>query len=188
MEEDILAFARTVDDKYTEWKELRNVFNSMPTWVCCTDSWIPIALIPVSAARRTASDCKSYGQWRLSGYECYGIIYKSSSFTCHMALELLLKKDYYIQCPRLTMFSNTDSHHPDTLFSLCLTTNSDQVFPCKSCCRENTIWSEVRFGSKLYEWSDFFILQRYQRFSQADFLCISSLWHVDFRFSFCTVK
>lgn len=82
------------------------------------------------------------------GYECYGIIYKSSPFTCHMALELLLNKDYYIECPRLTTFSNTYSHHPDTL---------------------------VHFGSKSYEWSDFFIYWRYQCFSQAYFLCVSSL-------------
>lgn len=73
-----------------------------------------------------------------------------------MALELLLNMDFYIQHPRLTSFSNTDSHHPDKLFSLCLTTNSDQVFHDKSCSREEAILFEARVASKSYEWSGFF--------------------------------
>ena len=54
------------------------------------------------------------------------------------------------------LVSNTDSHHPDTLFSLCLTTNSDQVFHDKSRSREEAILSEARVASKSYEWSGFF--------------------------------
>lgn len=73
-----------------------------------------------------------------------------------VALELLLNMDFYIQHPRLTSFSNTDSHHHDTLFSLCLTTNSDQVFHDKSRSREEAILSEARVASKSYEWSGFF--------------------------------
>ena len=73
-----------------------------------------------------------------------------------VALELLLNMDFYIQHPRLTSYSNTDSHHHDTLFSLCLTTNSDQVFRDKSHSREEAILSEARVASKSYEWSGFF--------------------------------
>ena len=47
-------------------------------------------------------------------------------------------------------------HHPDTLFSVCLTTNSDQVFHDKSCSRKEAIWSEACIASKSYEWSGFF--------------------------------
>lgn len=86
----------------------------------------------------------------LNGTESY------TSLLCLLvALELLLNKDY-IQHPRLTSFSNTNSHHPDTLFSLCLTTNSDQFFHDIGCCREKAIWSEVRVASKSCEWSGFF--------------------------------
>ena len=73
-----------------------------------------------------------------------------------VALKLLLNVDFYIQHPRLTSFSNTDSHHHDTLFSLCLTTNIDQVFHDKSRSREEAILSEARVASKSYEWSGFF--------------------------------
>lgn len=101
----------------------------------------------------------------LNGTESY-----TSLLRLLVALELLLNKDYYIQHPRLTSFSNTDSHHPDTLFSLCLTTNSDQFFHDIGCCREKAIWSEARVASKSCEWSGFFfIFLLYQAFLPGPF-------------------
>ena len=73
-----------------------------------------------------------------------------------VALELLLNIDFYFQHPRLTSFSNTDSRHHDTLFSLCLTTNSDQLLHDKSYSREDAILSEARVASKSRKWSGFF--------------------------------
>ena len=88
-----------------------------------------------------------------------------------MALELLLNMDFYIQHPRLTSFSNTDSHHPDTLFSLCLTTNSDQIFHDKSCSREEAILSEAHVASKSYEWSGFFSFNAEENGMICDLCC-----------------
>ena len=87
----------------------------------------------------------------MDGMELY-----TSIFHLLLALELLLNTDYYIHHTRLTSFSNTDSHHPNTLFSLHLTTNSDQIFHDKNCSREEAIWSEVCVASTSYEWSAFF--------------------------------
>ena len=81
-----------------------------------------------------------------------------------VALELLLNMDFYIHHPRLTSFSNTDSHHPDTLFSLCLTTNSDQVFHDKSRSREEAICLRRVLRASHTSGVEFFILWLYQAF------------------------
>ena len=159
---DILAFARILDKKYAEQKEFirRLQFNAH---VGLPADEIAMALIPedlplqleenlVSAKTTGNGDCLYNAvSLVLNGTESY------TSLLCLLvALELLLNKDYYIQHPRLTSFSNTNSHHPDTLFSLCLTTNSDQFFHDIGCCREKAIWSEARVASKSCEWSGFF--------------------------------
>ena len=77
-----------------------------------------------------------------------------------VALELLLNMDFYIQHPRLTSFSNTNSPHQDTLFSVCLTANSDRVFHDKRSSRVEAILSRACVAStcKSYEWGVFFLV------------------------------
>lgn len=160
--DDILAFAPGLDEKYAERKEsIRRLQFNGHVGLPADD--MAMALLPeelplqpeenLVAVKTTANgDCL---------YNAVSLVMDGTESNARLlrllvALELLLNTDYYIHHPRLTSFSNTDSHHPDTLFSLCLTTNSDQVFHDKSRSREEAIWSEARVASKSYEWSGFF--------------------------------
>ena len=169
--EDILAFAHTLDEKYAKQKESirRFEFNGH---VGLTADEMAMALIPeelplqpeehLVAVKTTGNgDCL----YNAVSLVMDGTESNTSLLRLLVALELLLNMDFYIQHPTLTSFSNTDSHHHDTLFSLCLTTNSDQVFHNKSRSREEVILSEARVASKSYEWSVFFfMLRHYQAF------------------------
>lgn len=160
--EEILAFARELDENYAEQKESirRLQFNGH---VGLPADEMAMALLPeelplqpeehLMAVKTTGNGDCLYNAMSLA---MDGTESNASLLRLLVALELLLNVDYYIHHPRLTSFSNTDSHHPDTLFSLCLTTDSDQVFQDKSRSREEAIWSEARVASKSYEWSGFF--------------------------------
>ena len=160
--EDILVFAHALDEKYAEQKEsIRRLQFSGHVGLLADE--MAMVLIPeelplqpgehlVAVKTTLNGDCL----FNTMSLVMDGTESNTSLLRLFVALELLLNMDFYIQHPRLTSFSNTDSHHPDTLFSLCLTTNSDQVFHDKSCSREEAILSEARVASKSYEWSGFF--------------------------------
>ena len=124
--DDILEFAHTLDDKYAKQKEcIRRL--QFKGHVGLPADEMAMALIPeelplqpeehLVAVKTTGNDDCLYNAVSLvmDGTESY------ASILCLLvALELLLNTDYYIHHPRLTSFSITDSHHLDTLFSLCL--------------------------------------------------------------------
>ena len=152
--EDIIAFARGFEEKYAEKKEsIRRLQFNGHVGLSADD--MAMALLPeelplqpeerLVAVKTTGNgDCL----YNAVSLVMDGTESNASLLRLLVALELLLNMDFYIHHPRLTSFSNTDSHHPDTLFSLCLTTNSDQVFHDKSRSREEAIWSEARVASK----------------------------------------
>ena len=160
--EEILAFARELDENYAEQKEsIRRLQFNGHVGLPADEMAMALLLeeLPlqpeehVMAVKTTGNGDCLYNAMSLA---MDGTESNASLLRLLVALELLLNVDYYIHHPRLTSFSNTDSHHPDTLFSLCLTTDSDQVFQDKSRSREEAIWSEARVASKSYEWSGFF--------------------------------
>ena len=175
--EDILVFAHALDEKYAEQKEsIRRLQFSGHVGLLADE--MAMVLIPeelplqpgehlVAVKTTLNGDCL----FNTMSLVMDGTESNTSLLPLLMALELLLNMDFYIQHPRLTSFSNTDSHHPDTLFSLCLTTNSDQVFHDKSCSREEAILSEAHVASKSYEWSGFFSFNAEENGMICDLCC-----------------
>lgn len=72
-----------------------------------------------------------------------------------VALELAINASFYVQHPKFSYFPS-GSHHPKTVFSLCLMRSGNKVFHDSHQNRELAILSEGHTASKPKEWSGYF--------------------------------
>jgi len=76
-------------------------------------------------------------------------------FSCLVALVLAINVSFCAQHPKFTYFLS-DCHHPNTVFSLCLTRWDNNIFHDSAQNRELAVFSEVRTASKPKAWSGYF--------------------------------
>ena len=86
----------------------------------------------------------------LVGIESYAILLRLL-----VALELALNVDFFTNHPKFTYFPS-GGHHPNTVFSLCLTGSSNKIFHNSDQNRVLATWSEACIASKPKEWSGYF--------------------------------
>ena len=86
----------------------------------------------------------------LMGDESYAILRRLL-----VALELDINVSFYAQHPKFTYFPS-GCCHPNTVFTLCLTRRSNDIFHDSAQNRELAVFSEARNASKPKEWSGYF--------------------------------